>query len=225
LVTAAIERYLITVVDDDERFRELVSGVLQRAGYTVRAFATGEEALEAVRFERPNLMLVDVRGAGMSGYDVCRVLRARFGDTLPIVFVSGERTESFDRVAGLRLGADDYIVKPCDPDELLARVDRLVRRTRSGLLGSASPSVKLTRREQDVLELLVSGLRTKEIALELSISKKTVATHIQNILAKFGVHSQGQAIAAALSSGFDTNAGGFGRASDASTMARRRRRD
>lgn len=202
MVTAAREGCSIVVVDDDECFRELVSGVLKRAGYAVRDVATGEEALEAVRLGRASLVLVDVRLGGMSGYDVCRVLRANFGEALPIVFLSGERTESFDRVAGLRLGADDYIVKPFDPDELLARVDRLVGRTRSGISSPASPSFKLTRREVDVLELLVGGLRTKEIARELSISKKTVATHIQNIFTKFGVHSQAQVIAAALSSGF-----------------------
>jgi DNA-binding NarL/FixJ family response regulator len=137
----------------------------------------------------------------MSGYDVCRILRAQYGDELPIVFVSGERTEPFDRVAGLRLGADDYIVKPFDPHELLARVDRLVARSRAETVDGDGRPFNLTRRELEVLELLIDGLRPKEIARELSISSKTGATHIQNILVKLGVHSQGQAIATALESG------------------------
>jgi DNA-binding NarL/FixJ family response regulator len=202
------EERSVVIADDDERFLAMVANVYERAGYTVRPFTTGEEALESVRGERPSLVVVDVRLEGMSGYDVCRVLRATFGDSLPIVFVSGERTESFDRVGGLRLGADDYLVKPVDPDELLARSDRLVSRTRSAHPMPASAARNLTRRETDVLELLVSGLRSKEIAQELSISGKTVAVHVQNILAKFGVHSQAQAVAAALSNGFITPASG-----------------
>lgn len=204
----------VVVIDDDELFRELISAVLARAGYAVRDVATGEEGLEAVRLRPPSLVVIDVRLVGMSGYDVCRVLRRDYGDSLPIVFVSGERTESFDRVAGLRLGGDDYIVKPLDPDELLARVDRLVGHARSRI--SAPAILKLTRREVDVLELLVAGLRSKEIAHELSISIKTAATHIQNILTKLEVHSQAQAIAAALSSGFVTN--GNGRSTEASAI-------
>lgn len=218
--TATRDGCSIVVIDDDENFRHLVCGVFERAGYAVRDLATGEEGLEAVRLQRPNLVLIDVRLGGMSGYDVCRVLRSSYGDSLPIVFVSGERTESFDRVAGLRLGADDYIVKPFDPDELLARVDRLVGRTRSGTSQRARSSFKLTRREVDVLELLVSGLRSKEIGQELSISRKTVATHIQNILMKLDVHSQAQAIAAALSSGFATNVNGNGRSAESPRAGR-----
>lgn len=196
----------IVVADGDERFRELASGVLQRGGYDVLEVATGEEALEAVLLERPSLVLLDVRLEGMSGYDVCRVLRANFGDSLPIVFVSGDRTEAFDRVAGLRLGADDYLVKPVDCDELLARIDRLVVRMGAGMRSSATGHSgaalrNLTRRETDVVELLVSGLRPKEIGQELSISHKTVAVHVQNILVKLGVHSQAQAVSVALNSG------------------------
>lgn len=192
----------VVVIDGDDDFRTLVSSVYERAGYAVRGVATGEEALELARLERPSLVLVDVHLEGMSGYDVCRILRANFGDAVPIIFVSGDRTEAFDRVAGLRLGADDYLVKPVDPDELLARSDRLVGRTRSAMPPSATISRNLTRRETDVLELLVTGLRSKEIAQELSLSHKTVGVHVQNILMKFGVHSQAQAVAAALGGGF-----------------------
>jgi DNA-binding NarL/FixJ family response regulator len=196
------EHCSVVVIDDDEGFCSLVSAVYERAGYAVEVAATGEEALELVRVERPSLFLVEVHLAGMSGYDVCRILRAKFGDAVPIIFVSGDRTESFDRVAGLRLGADDYLVKPVDPDELLARSDRLVGRMRSATPRSITAPRNLTRREMDVLELLVSGLRPKEIAQELSVSRKTVAVHVQNILMKFGVHSQAQAVAAAISAGF-----------------------
>ena len=104
------------------------------------------------------------------------------------------RTESYDRVAALLVGADDYLKKPLAPDELLIRVARLIRRSTplpSGL------TTRLTKRELEVLRLLADGLRTREIAAQLVISDKTVSTHIDHILAKLGVRSRGQAIARA----------------------------
>jgi DNA-binding NarL/FixJ family response regulator len=187
---------LVLVVDDDDGFRALVSEILHRGGLRTREASTGEEALEAARKERPSFVLLDVSLPGMSGYDVCRELRAEFGERLPIVFVSGARTEPFDRVAGLRLGADDYIVKGFDPSELLARVDRFVGRAHEA---PTSP-FRLTKRELEVLGHLVRGFTPKETARELAISRKTVATHIQNILTKLDVHSQAQAVAVALQS-------------------------
>jgi DNA-binding NarL/FixJ family response regulator len=194
----ASECGLVLVVDDDEGFRTVMRDALERGGYGVREAAAGADAITAARKERPNLVLLDVRLPGMSGYDVCRELRMEFGESLPILFISGERTEAFDRVAGLRLGADDYIVKPVDPDELLARVDRFVGRAHSEA-GNASDRrpLHLTKRELEVLQLLASGRSPKEIGLDLSISRKTVSTHVQNILTKLDVHSQAQAVALA----------------------------
>lgn len=185
----------ILVVDDDDGARDLVSDLLGRAGYTTTECATGEEALAAAQADRPSLVLLDVHLPGLSGYEVLYSLRERFGDELPVVFVSGERTESFDRVAGLQLGADDYLSKPFAPDELIARLRRL-------LPDSAPPADKtsqpaLTPRENEVLRLLANGLAQGEIAKELVISPKTVASHIERILGKLGVHSRAQAVAVA----------------------------
>src|SRR5205823_3978875 len=87
----------------------------------------GSEALEAVLEESVVLVLLEVRLEDTSGYEVCRQLRHERGDALPIIFVSEDRTESSDRVAGLLLGADDYLAKPIAPDELVARVPPLPR--------------------------------------------------------------------------------------------------
>jgi DNA-binding NarL/FixJ family response regulator len=184
----------ILVVDDDPAMTEMLSGLLHQAGFVSRQAATGEEALAYTRRERPRLVLLDVRLPGVSGYEVCRELRGRFGEELPIVFVSGERVEPFDRAAGLLLGADDYIVKPFAPDELIARVRRLVARFAQQKTETDRP--KLTRREGEVLQLLANGLAQPEIAKELVISSKTVSSHIQHILVKLGVHSRAQAVAA-----------------------------
>lgn len=111
-----------------------------------------------------------------------------------MIFLSGERTESFDRVAGLLVGADDYLVKPFDPDELAARVRAVLRRAQPSV---PAPLQSLTRRELEVLRLLADGLDQRQIAAELVISAKTVGTHIERILGKLGVHSRAQAVALA----------------------------
>jgi DNA-binding NarL/FixJ family response regulator len=190
----------VLIADEDEASRDELAHLLERHGFNVVPVASGEEALQAVRENRPAVVLLEIPLGQLSGYEVCRAIRAELGDGLPIAFVSGSRTESYDRVAGLLVGADDYIVKPYAPDELLTRVRNLVRRSRP-----LAPAVAtgLTRREREVLRLLVEGLRADDIARRLFISRKTVGTHIENILRKLGVRSQAQAIALAYRSHVD----------------------
>jgi two-component system nitrate/nitrite response regulator NarL len=187
-------RARILIVDDDPHSRTLISLVLKRAGYTTCEAKTGEEALAEAKRTRPALVVLETLLPGVSGYEVCRELKDEFGEALPIVFVSGTRTESSDRVAGLLIGGNDYLVKPFDPNELLARVRRLLPTSLTG----PETARKLTRREIEVLLLLVEGLSQSEIAEKLFISPKTVGKHIEHILAKLGVHSRAQAVALAV---------------------------
>jgi DNA-binding NarL/FixJ family response regulator len=185
---------LVLIADEDSSSRDQLADVLEAAGYEILQAATGEEALEAARKANPSIVLLEIPLGGLSGYEVCRALREVTRE-MPIVFVSGARTESYDRVAGLLLGADDYIVKPYAPDELLTRVRHLVRRSQS----AASPvTTSLTKREREILRLLADGLRQDEIAERLFISRKTVSTHVANIVRKLGVRTQTQAVALAL---------------------------
>jgi DNA-binding NarL/FixJ family response regulator len=187
----------ILIVDDDREYLLLISRVLKRAGYATYEAETGEEALAAAKRERPALVIVEALLPGVSGYEVCRELQDEFGETLPIVFVSGNRTEPGDRVAGLLVGGADYLAKPFDPNELLARVRRLL----PAPLTDGGTTHKLTPREVHVLSLLVDGLSQPEIAEKLFISHKTVGKHIEHILAKLGVHSRAQAVALAVRDG------------------------
>jgi DNA-binding response OmpR family regulator len=182
----------VLVVDDDDRFRAYVRELLEGAGYRVVDVADGFTALTSARAQPPAAVLLDVNMPGLSGYEVCRALREEHGQSLPLMFVSGERTESYDRVAGLTIGADDYVVKPFEPDELLARLRGLLRRC-----GARSSVSTLTRREREVLSLLADGLDQDEIARRLVISRKTVGAHIERILAKLGAHSRAEAVALA----------------------------
>ena len=190
-------RYIL-VVDDDEGFLDFVSDLLERAGLTSRRVSRGTEALAVAREQRPLLVILDVKLPDVSGYEVCRELRDEFGEELPIIFVSGVRTEAYDRTAGLLLGADDYLVKPFEPDELLARVRRsTVRSTAQDGRPPDAPPIDLTSREFEVLRLVAAGLGSAAIARRLGISRKTVSSHVQRVLVKLGVHSRGEAVAVA----------------------------
>jgi DNA-binding NarL/FixJ family response regulator len=188
------------IVDDDARFAALAESVLTEAGYACRTAASGELALAAARSEQPLIVLLDVHLPVMSGYDVCRRMRERYGLSVGIIFISGLRTENYDQIAGLELGGDDYLSKPFDPGELVARVRSLARRLAAAMPAVAAreqPEHALTARELEVLALVAKGLPQKQVAQKLSISSKTVGTHMSHIFEKLGVHSQGQAVAAA----------------------------
>jgi DNA-binding response OmpR family regulator len=182
----------VLVVDDDADLRKLLADLLVVIGHPVVEAATGAGALALARAKPPALVLLDVHLPDLSGYEVCRVLRDTLGEQLPILFLSGARTESYDRVGGLLLGADDYVVKPFAKDELLARVRRLLARSAHA---NGSRHFDLTAREREVLAHLAAGHAQSRIATELVISEKTIATHIQHILPKLGVHSRAEAVA------------------------------
>jgi CheY-like chemotaxis protein len=116
----------ILVVDDQARDRRLVAAVLEPRGYEIVEVSSGEEALASIASHLPDLVLLDVVMEGMSGYDVCRDLRASDRTrSLPVVMLTADPEQ--DKVAGLEVGADDFIAKPFDRHELLARVRSLLR--------------------------------------------------------------------------------------------------
>ncbi len=119
----------VLVVDDEPMVREVVSRYLARDGFIVAEAADGPAALAAVDSFLPDLVVLDVMLPGRNGFDVLKVLRSR-GDAAPPVILLTARVEESDRVLGLELGADDYVVKPFSPRELVARVRTVLRRTR-----------------------------------------------------------------------------------------------
>jgi len=197
----------VLVADSDATFSAAVGALVLRAGFAPMAAGTGDEALRLARAHKPTVVLLDVGLRDPGGFETCRELRELFGESLPILLVSAERTEASDRVAGLMLGADDYLVKPVDPDELLARIRRAALRAlaQERDAGNGSDAVEqdmeleagLTPRELEVLRLISRGRTPKEISEQLVVSPKTVSSHLQRILAKLGVHSRLQAVARA----------------------------
>ena len=129
-MSAAVTRGSVLVVDDEPTITEVVSRYLERAGYETQIAADGPSALKLAHAERPDLVVLDLMLPGMDGLEVMRRLRhpASGGDRAVSVILLTAKGEATDRVIGLRLGADDYVVKPFSPAELVARVDAVLRR-------------------------------------------------------------------------------------------------
>ena len=117
----------ILIVEDERKIAELLGDYLTGAGFTVSRLERGDQALERVRKELPDLVLLDVMLPGMEGTEVCREIR-KFSD-VPILMITA-RVEEVDRIVGLEMGADDYICKPFSPREVVARVKAVLRRAR-----------------------------------------------------------------------------------------------
>ncbi|MBQ0145596.1 MAG: response regulator transcription factor [Lachnospiraceae bacterium] len=120
-----MDKQKILIVDDDENIAELVAMYLTKECYDTRTCGDGETAISVFREYQPNLILLDLMLPGIDGYQVCRTIRNESG--VPIIMLSA-KGEVFDKVLGLELGADDYIIKPFDSKELVARVKAVLRR-------------------------------------------------------------------------------------------------
>lgn len=128
----------ILVVDDEPPILELVRGYLEREGFTVRTVEDGLAAVERVRAEEPDVVVLDLMLPGLDGIEVCRQIRT-FSDTYVLMLTA--RSEEIDRIVGLSVGADDYLVKPFSPRELVARVKALLRRPRAAMQMASSANL------------------------------------------------------------------------------------
>jgi two-component system, OmpR family, alkaline phosphatase synthesis response regulator PhoP len=159
-------RQKVLSIEDDADIRELIKFNLEQEGYAVEEAATGAEGLDRIKRRQPDLVLLDLMLPGMPGLEICRVLRnAKETATLPILIVTAKGTE-VDKVLGLEMGADDYVVKPFSPRELIARVKALLRRANPDI---AMPKSGIWERGRlkmdfDTYQVFVDGKR-HELAL------------------------------------------------------------
>lgn len=121
----ALNYYQIAIVDDDANIRQIVEAYLQKEGYETIGLETAEQALSLWESAPPHLWILDIMLPGMSGYEFCR--RIRVETETPIIMISA-KDEEVDKILGLELGSDDYLTKPFSPRELVARVNRAIRR-------------------------------------------------------------------------------------------------
>lgn len=138
----------ILIVDDDENIAELIALYLMKECYDTKVVGDGEAALKAFRTWQPNLILLDLMLPGIDGYQVCREIR-QTSDT-PIIMLSA-KGEVFDKVLGLELGADDYIIKPFDSKELVARCKAVLRRFKPVKQTPAQPGAKYVEYEDLII--------------------------------------------------------------------------
>ena len=134
-----VARQKILIVDDDEHISDLISLYLTKEFYDTKIVYDGEEALRQFRLFSPNLILLDLMLPGIDGYQVCREIRQQ--SNVPIIMLSA-KGEVFDKVLGLELGADDYIIKPFDSKELVARVKAVLRRYQPAQAAQTKPAGK-----------------------------------------------------------------------------------
>ena len=136
-----VNKQKILIVDDDENIAELISLYLAKECFDTKIVGDGESALEMIKTYQPNIMLLDIMLPGIDGYEVLREVRK--SSNLPIIMLSA-KGEVFDKVLGLELGADDYIMKPFDSKEMVARVKAVLRRFQPTIQAACAFSVVST---------------------------------------------------------------------------------
>jgi two-component system OmpR family response regulator len=201
----------VLVADDDPHIRQLLVFALEKAGMVVREAADGEAALAEVARARPDLIVLDINMPRMDGLEVCRRLRAQ-GD-LPILFLSS-RDDEIDRVLGIELGGDDYVVKPFSPREVVARVQAILRRGRAMSADQSAVSGRgrlaideaawlarwdgvdapLTVTEFGILKILAGAparVYSRDAIIDrlhgpgFAITDRTIDSHVRNLRGKF----------------------------------------
>ena len=204
----------ILIVDDDRTLRAALSRYLSEQGFAVESAVSGTEGFELFRQDMPDLIVSDVVMPEMDGFELCRQVRkSGSGQLVPFIFLTG-RCDLRDRIQGHSLGADDYLVKPFHPKELIAKIEaQLARASRiraeieRALDRMAAPSANdrsslpLTPAEEKVFWEVVQGLTNKKIGDRLFISPRTVQTHLSSILSKLALENRSQLIRYAFENG------------------------
>jgi DNA-binding NarL/FixJ family response regulator len=200
--TTGTENNTLLLIDDDPNLVLLVKDYLELQGYAVITAKNGRDALKILEKDLPNLIICDVMMPEMDGYAFVKKVRENPQTSwLPVLFLSA-KGQIQDRVAGLSKGADVYMVKPFEPAELVAQIEASLNQaarmrqlqTPAELSSTVSVQVPfdvdLTPTEQRVIQLVAKGKSNREIASELSVSQRTVESHVSNMLGKTGLHNR-----------------------------------
>ena len=192
----------LLLIDDDPNLILLVKDYLEFRGYEVVTAENGREALEVLDQQTPDMIICDVMMPEMDGYSLVSAIRSDPKTSwIPVLFLSA-KGQSQDRVKGLNIGADVYMVKPFEPEELVAQVESSLKQA-SRLIqhkdsrgGDSSPRIKvpfdieLTPTELRVVQFVARGMANREISEELNVSQRTIESHVSNMLGKTGLHNR-----------------------------------
>jgi FixJ family two-component response regulator len=202
---------IVHVVDDDLSLRKMLAPLMESAGYEARTYESAEAFLQAYEPGTMGCAIVDLRMPEMSGLDLQRELLSREID-LPLVFLSGYATVG-EATEAMKTGAVYFLQKPVDPEELLARVREAVQTSRHQLqeqtVGRKAHDrlATLTPREREVLELIIEGRSTREIAASLYRSEKTIETHRAHIMTKLQARNVADMVRMATRVGLNVQSG------------------
>ncbi len=210
----------ILLVDDDVTLRTALIRYLENRGYSIQDASSGIEGLKLFEQDPPDLVVSDVLMPEMDGLEFCRRLRAtRSGQLVPFIFLSSRR-DIDDRIQGHKMGADDYLVKPFEPRELVAKIEAQLERSRrihseivqlmqqSAAARAQTPTsshpepLPLTPAEEKVFWEVIQGFTNKQIGDRLFVSPRTVQTHLSNILSKLQLENRSQLIRFAFEQGY-----------------------
>lgn len=195
------ENNRLLLIDDDPNLVVLVKDYLELRGYVVEAAKNGRDALRLLEKGLPNLIICDVMMPEMDGYTFVKQVRENPQTSwLPILFLSA-KGQMQDRVTGLSKGADVYMVKPFEPDELVAQIEASLKQAarmrqvqgneiETGVTLQVPFDVELTPTEQKVIQAVARGMANREIAQDLSVSQRTVESHVSNMLGKTGLKNR-----------------------------------
>lgn len=195
------ENQQLLLIDDDPNLILLVKDYLEFRGFEVLTAENGQEALDILENETPDMIICDVMMPEMDGYAFVEKVRENDRTSwIPVMFLSA-KGQSQDRVKGLGTGADVYLVKPFEPEELVAQVESSLKQaqrlidhsSRSSQLAPTihvDPSVELTPTETKVVQLVSQGLSNREIAERLNVSQRTIESHVSNMLNKTNLHNR-----------------------------------
>lgn len=193
------EQKTLLLVDDDPNLILLVKDYLEFRGYAVITAENGREALDLLSENTPDLIICDVMMPEMDGYTFVQQVRLESNFSwIPIVFLSA-KGQSQDRIKGLNMGADVYMIKPFEPEELVAQVESSLNQTKRLMTAKfdnnasavyVPKSVELTPKELQIVRFLALGLSNREIADHTGVSQRTVESHVSNMLAKTGLHNR-----------------------------------
>ena len=221
----------ILVVDDDKILRAVLQHTLEQEGYQVTIVNSGNDAIKSFDRDPPDIVISDVSMPEMDGFEFCRLLRSRpSGQLVPFVFLSA-RDDLEDRIQGHSIGADDYLTKPFEIKELLAKIEALIERSRrihseivqiighlangkvtnmtqntvdKSLENNYTPEpLPLTPAEERVFWEVIQGFTNKQISERLFISPRTVQTHLSNILNKLNLENRTQLVRFAFEKGYE----------------------
>ena len=194
------EHKKLLLIDDDPNLILLVKDYLDFRGYQVTTADNSKEALAILEQEIPDMIICDVMMPEMDGYELVKQIRDNPRTSwIPVMFLSA-KGQSQDKVKGLSIGADVYMVKPFEPEELAAQVESTLKQT-SRLMGHSNrrddvPTiqvpihVELTPTELKVVGLVAQGMANRQIASNLNVSQRTIESHVSNMLNKTNLHNR-----------------------------------